>query len=233
MLWTDTAGNSTTLLLIRSCRQPWLLGTSNAMGAPVKSLISAVRSCLLKRHDSSPEPIGNISDANAHENRPIGAMTKGTPEIMENMLSCLDEMTQNETSNPRRRENMQLCRDFVRDHGWPKDGYCIWALKGVVLVLTEEQVLKLPKSNPARVDAYTMVSRHKLVLFFYILFSRPFLMITTERPPHGSECRYVVLESTGPIYLTAPEHSTRTQHHTLLDGGGDDTQPFACEDGLG
>lgn len=94
----------------------------------------------------------------------------GTPDIMENLLNCLDEMTQNETSNLRRRENMQLCRDFVRDHGWPNEGYCIWALKGVALVLTEEQVLKLPKSPPARVDVYTMASRQKPVLFLSILF---------------------------------------------------------------
>lgn len=198
------AENSATLPLICSCRPPRLLGTFNAMCDPFQSLRSAVRSFFIKRNDSNTEPTGDISDANVPENGPIGALSKGTEETMEYRLSCFDEMIQNEMSNPRRRENMQLCRDFARDNGWPNENYCILALKGVVLVLTEQQLVKLPKS-PFRRDAFTLVSRYKPVLFSCVLFPRPFLMVTIERTYHGSTHGHVVLEAAGPICVTVPE----------------------------
>lgn len=122
----------------------------------------------LKQHDSSPDLIGELSDANASENGPTRGITKVPQDMMEDMLSCLDRMIQNETKNPRRRENMQIGKDFVREHGLPEGDYCIWVLKGVVLVLTEEQMWALPKS-PARADAFVLVSNHKLI-FIYVEF---------------------------------------------------------------
>lgn len=128
-----------------------------------QSLRSAVMSHFLKQHDSSPEFIGELSDANASENGPTRGITKVPQDMMEDMLSCLDRMIQKETKNPRRRENMQIGKDFVKEHGWPQGDYCIWVLKGIVLVLTEEQMWALPNS-PARADAFVLVSNHKLAI---------------------------------------------------------------------
>lgn len=155
------------------------------MGDPFRSLRSAVRSCFLKENNSSPEPIENTSDLDITENGPIGALTKGTPDMMEGMMSAMDHIIEIQ-SNPGRRENAQLCKEFIREHGWATGDYCIWALKGVVLVLTEEQVLALPQSNPAMRDVFTLVSRHKPVLFFCVLSSRPCLMVTTGRAPENA-----------------------------------------------
>lgn len=141
------------------------------MGDPFRSLRSAVRSCFLRENNSSPDPIGNMSDIDVTDNGHIGALTKGTPEMMEGMMSAFDHLIEIETSNPGRRENKQLAKEFIREHGWPTGDYCIWALRGVVLVLTEEQVLALPnKSNPAMREVFTLVSRHKPALFSIFWF---------------------------------------------------------------
>lgn len=128
-----------------------------------QSLRSAVMSHLLKQHDSSPELIGELSDANASENGPTRGITKLPQNMMEDVLGWLDRMIQNETTNPRRRENMQIGKYFVREHGFPEEDYCICVLKGVVLVLTEEQIWALPGS-PAWADAFVMVSSHELAI---------------------------------------------------------------------
>lgn len=163
------AGNSATLRLIHQCGPSKLSGTSVAMCDPFRSLRSAVMSCLLKKHGSSPEPIGSINDTNAPENGPIRGITKVPQDMVEDVLSCLDQMIQNETKSPRRRENIGFGRDFVREHGWPEKGCCIWVLKEVVFVLTEEQLEALPKSR-ARVDAFVLVSSQKLISPYFGLF---------------------------------------------------------------
>lgn len=45
--------------------------------------------------------------------------------MMEEILSYLDRLISKETSNPRRRKNIQICKDFVREFGWPEDDYYI------------------------------------------------------------------------------------------------------------
>lgn len=143
--------------------------SSNTMCGLFHSLRSAVMSHFLKQKDTIPEPVGSFSDADASEHGPSRGITKVPQDMMEDVLSCLDRMIQNETKNPGRRENMQIGKDFVREHGWPEEDYCIWVLKGVVLVLTEEQMWALPKS-PARADAFVLVSNHKLAIICVVFF---------------------------------------------------------------
>lgn len=76
------------------------------------------------------------------------------------MLTYLDRLISKETSNPRRRKNIQICKDFVREYGWPEDDYYIWVMQGVVKVITQEERFSLPRS-PAKADAFLLVSSNE------------------------------------------------------------------------
>lgn len=115
-------------------------------------------------------------------------------DMMEDMLSRLDRVIEDETKNPRRRENMKIGREFIVKHGWPTKDYCIWVLRGVVLILTEAQLYALPES-PERADAFLVVSSLEPGLFSYncISSSGPFLKLTTGQDPAGMAHRSFLL----------------------------------------
>ncbi|KAI3396818.1 hypothetical protein diail_11647 [Diaporthe ilicicola] len=80
--------------------------------------------------------------------------------LMDDMVSFLDQLIQKETSKPRLRENIQRCKDFVREYGWPEEDYYILVVQGEVKVLTEEKSFALHglSANP---DAFLLVSSNK------------------------------------------------------------------------
>lgn len=110
---------------------------------------------LIKTRRTHPRLIEHLSDENTPEEGPCRGTTRVPQDTGEGILSLLDTMIHDETSNLRRRDNIQLVRNFVEKHGWPQEDYVIWALKGVVLVLTEGQWRALPQS-PARADAFEL-----------------------------------------------------------------------------
>lgn len=129
------------------------------MSGLFQCLKTTVVPCLVKTRSAHPRHIEHLSDENTPENGPYRGTTKVPQDTGEAILSLLDIMIHDETSSLRRRDNMQLVRDFIEKHGWPEEGYVIWALKGVVLVLTEGQWRALPQS-PDRSDAFELVSPH-------------------------------------------------------------------------
>lgn len=77
--------------------------------------------------------------------------------MFEAILNGLDQKIQNETSNARRRESIQLCRDFVAEYGFPEEDHYIYVKDGVVRVLTKEESTRLPGS-PTNVNNFLLVS---------------------------------------------------------------------------
>lgn len=109
----------------------------------------------IQRQGPNPKPTEIASSADAQEGE-IKGLTKDSQEMMEAMLIYLDQLIQKETSNPRRRENIQICRDYVRQYDWPEDDYYIWVVQGVVKVITQEERFELPPS-PAKADNFLLV----------------------------------------------------------------------------
>jgi len=127
------------------------------MSGLFRCLKTTVVPCLVKTRSTHPRHMEPLSDGNTPENGPYRGTTRVPQDTGEGILNLLDIMIHDETSNLRRRDNMQLVRDFIEKHGWPEEGCVIWALKGVVLVLTEGQWMALPQS-PDRGDAFELVS---------------------------------------------------------------------------
>lgn len=119
-------------------------------------LRAAVMPRTIQRQGSNPKPVEIVSSPNAQES-PIRGVTKFPQEMMEVMMTFLNQLIQKELSNPRRRKNMQICKDFVREYGWPEDDYCIRVLQGEVKVMTEKKCFALPAS-PDNVDTFLLVS---------------------------------------------------------------------------
>ncbi|KAL1851632.1 hypothetical protein Daus18300_012505 [Diaporthe australafricana] len=114
----------------------------------------------IQRQDSAPKPVEIVSSTNALENSlttgsPIKGTTKDPQDMMEDMLSFLDQLIQKETSNLRRGDNIQRCKEFVNEHGYLEEDYTIRVLQGVVKVLAQEERFALPLS-PDRVDPFLL-----------------------------------------------------------------------------
>lgn len=77
--------------------------------------------------------------------------------MFEAILDFLDQEIQKETSNPKRRASIQLCRDFVSEYGFPEEDHYIHVKDGVVRVLTVEERSRLPGS-PSNVNNFLLVS---------------------------------------------------------------------------
>lgn len=85
--------------------------------------------------------------------------------MFEAILDFLDQEIQKETSNPKRRASIQMCRDFVSEYGFPEEHHYIHVKDGVARVLTEEERSKLPRS-PANVNNFLLVSSMLLTYLF-------------------------------------------------------------------
>ncbi|KAJ0107897.1 hypothetical protein J7T55_007109 [Diaporthe amygdali] len=88
----------------------------------------------------------------------VRGTTKRSPEVLEHYLKMLDGEIAMETLNMKRRESMELCRVFIRKHGYPDDHFFIWAMHGVVKVLTEREFRELPRSSTPRKDSFFVSS---------------------------------------------------------------------------
>lgn len=136
-----------------------------AMRGLFQCLKTTVVPYLVKTPRTHPRLMEHLNDENTSEDGPYRGTTKAPSDTGEGILSLLDILIHDETTNPRRRDNIQLVREFVEKHGWPEQGYVIWALKGVVLVLTERQWGALPQS-PVRADAFELVRGYRLTSCF-------------------------------------------------------------------
>lgn len=109
---------------------------------------------------SGPKPVEISSDAAVARPGPVQGTSKDDSELLNDLLGFLDKRIQDETSNARRRESIQLCRNFVQEHGYPLEDYCIyaWATQGVVKVLTDDEAETLPKTVEHASERYILVS---------------------------------------------------------------------------
>lgn len=122
-------------------------------------LRTAVMPRTVQRQGPHPKPNEIVSRTNAQE-APIKGLTKDPPEMLEVMLSFLDQSIEEETSNPTRRKNIQVCKDYVREYGYPEDDYYIRVVQGVVTVLNQEERFAL-LPTPNRADNFLLVSSNK------------------------------------------------------------------------
>lgn len=107
-----------------------------------------------------PKPV-EINNTAAKHN-PVQGTSKNDQELLHDLLGFLDQRIQNET-NPRRRESIELCQDFVKEHGYPEENYYIyaWATHGIVRVLNEDDLKTLPNTIEHARERYTLVSWNK------------------------------------------------------------------------
>lgn len=77
-----------------------------------------------KNQGSSPKPIETDSTVSRHNL--IQGTSRDDQEIFNELLGFLDKRIQDET-NPRRRESIQLCQNFVKEHGYPEEDYYLYA----------------------------------------------------------------------------------------------------------
>ncbi|KAH8774766.1 hypothetical protein F5883DRAFT_18333 [Diaporthe sp. PMI_573] len=112
----------------------------------------------MQNRGSGPKPVENISDAATAGQGPVQGTSKNDQELLNDLLGFLDKRIQDETSNPRRRESIQLCRNFVNDHGYPVEDYCIyaWATHGIVKVLTDDETKTLPHTVEHASESYAL-----------------------------------------------------------------------------
>lgn len=92
-----------------------------------------------------PKPTESNNTAAKHN--PFQGTIKNDQELLNELLGFLDQRIQDET-NPRRRESIKLCQDFVREHGYPVENCYIyaWATHGIVRVLNEDESKTLPNT---------------------------------------------------------------------------------------
>ncbi|KAL1865053.1 hypothetical protein Daus18300_007400 [Diaporthe australafricana] len=109
---------------------------------------------------SGPELAETDSDSTAAGHRPVQRTTKDDQELWNGLLGVLDKEIQDETLNPTRRLSIQLCRDFVKEHGYPVEDYYIyaWATHGIVIIMNENQIQNLPRSVERSRDSFILVS---------------------------------------------------------------------------
>lgn len=74
-----------------------------------------------------PKPVENNSNATASSHLPVQGTSKNDQEILNDLLGFLEKGMQDDTLNLSRHESIQLARDFVREHGYPVEDYCIYA----------------------------------------------------------------------------------------------------------
>lgn len=110
-----------------------------------------------KQRGSVPKRHEVVSDASTSDNSAAQTTSKVPQYMFEAILNFLDQENQKETSNPKRRASIQLCRDFVSEFGFPEEDHYIFAKDGAVRVLTEEERSDLP-SSPKNVNNFLLVS---------------------------------------------------------------------------
>lgn len=122
-------------------------------------LRAAIMPRTIQRQGPHPKPTEIVRSTDAQDG-PIKGLTKDPPEMLEVMMRFLDQLIEEETSNPTRRKNIQICKDYVGEHGYPEDDYYIRVVQGVVTVLNQEERFALPPT-PNRADNFLLVSSYK------------------------------------------------------------------------
>ncbi|POS72423.1 hypothetical protein DHEL01_v209179 [Diaporthe helianthi] len=106
-----------------------------------------------------PKPVENNGVAAAFScHGPVQGTSKNDQDLLNDLLGFLDKKIQDETLDPKRRESIRLTRNFVKEHGYPVEEYCIyaWATHGIVKVLTDEQTKSLPKKAEHTSESYLL-----------------------------------------------------------------------------
>lgn len=118
-----------------------------------------------QNQDSGPKTIE--TNNTAAKNHPVQGTSKNDQELLHELLGFLNQRIQDE-NNPRRRESVQLCQDFVREHGYPVENYYVyaWATHGIVRVLHEDESKTLPNTIEHARERYILVSRSKPDLLY-------------------------------------------------------------------
>lgn len=67
--------------------------------------------------------------------------TKADSEMLQSYINLVEEQIEKET-NPTRRQNAQVCLEYVRQHGYPAPGYRFLIHQGKMEVLTEDEAME-------------------------------------------------------------------------------------------
>lgn len=117
---------------------------------------------------SGPKPVETNNSAARHN--PVHGTSKDDQELLNDLLGFLDQRIQDET-NPRRRDSIKLCQDFVKEHGYPVEDHHIyaWATHSIVRVLhdDESKTLLVPNTIEHARERYILVSCNKSNLLCY------------------------------------------------------------------
>ena len=109
---------------------------------------------------SGPKPFENKQGATMAGCGPVQGTSKSDQELLNDLLSFLAKRMQDDTLNAKRRESIQLARNFVKEHGYLVEHYCIyaWAAHGIVKILTDDETNSLPKTAEHTPESYVLVS---------------------------------------------------------------------------
>lgn len=94
-----------------------------------------------KQHEP-PHTQADMAIQNGTDLLSPGATVRGTSKVDTDMWEFYVNMVQRnieEETNPVRRQNAQVCLEFLRQHGYPAHGYHFSVHQEIMLVLTTEQ----------------------------------------------------------------------------------------------
>lgn len=85
-------------------------------------------------------------------------MSKEREDCWELLIKGLEDSIEKEPEGPRR-ENIIACLNFAREHGYPEESYCLWAVDGVARCMERNERIKYASRNQEHVrDAVSYVS---------------------------------------------------------------------------
>lgn len=71
----------------------------------------------------------------------VAGATKADSKMLQFYIDMVEKQIKEET-NPTRRQNAQVCLEYVRQHGYPAQGYRFLIHQGIMEVLTEDESMK-------------------------------------------------------------------------------------------
>lgn len=90
-------------------------------------------------HQNVPKPTDQVTGSGTEfSSARVTGATKTDGDMLQFYINMVAEHIKKET-NPTRRQNIQVCLEYTRQHGYPAQGYRFFVHQGVMEVLTEDQ----------------------------------------------------------------------------------------------
>lgn len=97
---------------------------------------------LQSQNQPVPIPTNEVTKS-GNESSPatVAGATKADGKMLQFYINMVEEQIKEET-NPTRQQNAQVCLEYVRQHGYPAQGYRFLIHQGKMEVLTEDESMK-------------------------------------------------------------------------------------------